>query len=286
MIDLKIKKATPTEQLYLARQSTQIAGQTGFIGHLQTDRQGDSKTWTEHNHALYTDNFRQDLEAILQAIKDHKLEANKTLSFRADTAQYSFLFRLDPEKDGAVLHCYLRGWLDRHMRNAEQGIRFITPNYRERFRIPDGDTVRVQRRDGTHRDFVCRYIDETHLEVGNSLYHICQLAEMMARQGSTIIPLRSSLPKKCFSALDSTGEIIIITRGETGYQPSGQWLQRVSPQEGADRLNESSGVTKAQAAAMKAGFLFGWDTPAADPKNYDEQGQAIKPRHRERGEAR
>ena len=100
MIDLKIKKATPTEQLYLARQSTQIAGQTGFIGHLQTDRQGDSKTWTEHNHALYTDNFRQDLEAILQAIKDHKLEANKTLSFRADTAQYSCLFRLDPEKDG------------------------------------------------------------------------------------------------------------------------------------------------------------------------------------------
>ena len=32
--------------------------------------------------------------------------------------------------------------------------------------------------------------------------------------------------------------------------------------------------------------LFGWQTPAADPKNYDEQGQPIRPKQRDRGDAR
>ena len=40
-----------------------------------------------------------------------------------------------------------------------------------------------------------------------------------------------------------------------------------------DDCNVKNGVTKAQEAAMLAGSMFGWQTPAADPKNYDEQGQ-------------
>jgi hypothetical protein len=32
--------------------------------------------------------------------------------------------------------------------------------------------------------------------------------------------------------------------------------------------------------------MFGFDVPAADPANYDEKGQPIKPKHRDRGDAR
>ncbi len=87
-----------------------------------------------------------------------------------------------------------------------------------------------------------------------------------------------NLPDECYGVLPSSGEIVIIKRGESGYYPTGQHgnSQKESVSIVNER-NEACGVSKAQAAAMLAGSLFGWNVPAADPKNYDEQGCPIKP---------
>ena len=67
--------------------------------------------------------------------------------------------------DGSVqrYYCYVREWLDRHLKQAERGIRFITPHYEEKFRIPDGDKIRITSSWGQTNDRTCRYIDEYHL---------------------------------------------------------------------------------------------------------------------------
>ena len=202
------------------------------------------------------------------------------------------MLRLNPNRGEYNLYCYCyqRKWLDRHLQQAERGIRFINPNYKELFRIPDGDKVRITYADGEKADRTCRYIDDYHVEIGsgwNSLLHICQFAEMMERNGSTVIPLRSSLPEQCYSVLPDTGELIIIKKGESGYYRTDIDMgSKAETRALADEYNAKSGISKAQEQAMSAGSMFGWAVPAADPKNYDESGQPIRPKHRDRGDAR
>ena len=86
-----------------------------------------------------------------------------------------------------------RKLLDSHLKEAERGIRFITPDYQELFRIRDGEKIRISYRDGSAEDFVCRYIDPTHLEVGGgscNLFHICELAEHLDGIGAKAEPVR------------------------------------------------------------------------------------------------
>ena len=208
--------------------------------------------------------------------------------FRADTAQYSYLIRLNPCKgeENLSICCYRRDWLDSHMKHAEKGIRFITPHYKEKFRIADGDKVRIRRFDGRDFERVCRYIDDCHVEIGNELYHICQFAEIMERNGNFVIPLRSSLPTMCYGKVPEKRAIVLFERGFDGYRSASYVTKGRTSQKLVDELNDGMGVTKAQAMAMQAGATLGWDTPAANPKNYDEQGQPIKSRHRDRGDAR
>lgn len=40
-------------------------------------------------------------------------------------------------------YCFVKEWLDKHIQKAEQGIRFIDPNYKELFRISDGGRIIV-----------------------------------------------------------------------------------------------------------------------------------------------
>lgn len=77
---------------------------------------------------------------------------------------------------------------DKHIQKAEQGIRFIDPQYKELFRIPDGGKVIVTTSWGEKREYPCRFIDEYHTEVGSNLYHICEFAERMQKNGATYEP--------------------------------------------------------------------------------------------------
>ena len=109
----------------------------------------------------------------------------------------------------------------------------------------------------------------------------------MEQNGAAITPLRSSLPEQCYYALLDTGAVVILKRGETGYYKTDIPFQ---DKEAAKQLvsdyNEKLGVTKAQLEAMKAGSMFGFEVPGADPKNYDENGTPIKPKQKDRGDAR
>ena len=73
----------------------------------------------------------------------------------------------------------------------------------------------------------------------------------------------------------SVATLICIMRGESGYSPS-DW-NTDNPERNrriADYNNQKRGVSKAQEQAMLSGSMFGWDCPAADPTQYNEQGQA------------
>ncbi len=88
-----------------------------------------------------------------------------------------------------------------------------------------------------------------------------------------------ALPTGCFSILPSTGELIGIKRGANGYLDVTvvKGTDRQDSRRRADKNNKRLGVTRAQEEAMLAGSLFGWDTPAAKPWNYEQNGNPRLP---------
>lgn len=86
--------------------------------------------------------------------------------------------------------------------------------------------------------------------------------------------LAEGLPDICFSTLPTTGELICIKRGETGYYHS-DWStdDPYKNAELADFNNERLGVTSEQRQAMECGSMHGWDCPGADPAYYEQQQQ-------------
>ena len=312
-MDLDMRALTEKEDKYTFSNSMQISMQCGLIGHLRADMDSDGNgffsSWEDFCKELKTDEFKDEFDKVINSLREEGdiLYNRKALAkycysspqakmnneqdyygVRVDTEKYAYLCRLNPNKGEYNLYCYcyIKDWLDKHIRSAEKGIRFITPEYKEKFRISDGEKIRITFSDGEVKDRVCRYIDDSHVEVGDDLYHICEFAERMEQCGATFIPLRSDLPEVCYSILPSTGDVIIIKHGERGYYRCEYSTEdKAFNREFANDRNANLGVSKAQIEAMLAGSMYGWDVPAADPKSYDVNGTLLR-NTKDRGDAR
>ena len=275
---MKIRPLHTDEQKYTYRQSTQIEGQTGSIGYLRGDFGAGGKeffsSWFDHRRDLKTDEFKSALDEVINALRSEEygllksrtamaqyagkypvsaFQGNYTTEygFRADTEKHSFLIRCNPARGdyNFYCYCYVRGWLDRHMEKLDR---------------------------------TCRYIDDYHLEVGSNLYHICEFAERMEQNGNTVIPLRSSLPEQCYVFVQTENCVGIVKKGESGFYRTD--IQGGKPSETnalVNEMNKKLGLSKGQAEAMKAGSMFGWNTPAADPKSYDKNGIPVRPKQKD-----
>lgn len=312
-MDLDMRALTEKEDKYTFSNSMQISMQCGLIGHLRADMDSDGNgffsSWEDYRKELKTDEFKDEFDKVINSLREEGdiLYNRKALAkycysspqakmnneqdyygVRVDTEKYAYLCRLNPNKGEYNLYCYcyIKDWLDKHIRSAEKGIRFITPEYKEKFRISDGEKIRITFSDGEVKDRVCRYIDDSHVEVGDDIYHICEFAERMEQCGATFIPLRSDLPEVCYSILPSTGDVIIIKHGESGYYRCEYSTEdKAFNREFANDRNANLGVSKAQVEAMLAGSIYGWDVPAADPKSYDVNGTLLR-NTKDRGDAR
>lgn len=72
--------------------------------------------------------------------------------------------------------------------NGNREIRFIDAFYHDLFKIPDHSNIVISYLDGGKRCVPCEYIDDTHVDIDGTAFHICQFAELMMRNGATYEP--------------------------------------------------------------------------------------------------
>lgn len=163
--------------------------------------------------------------------------------------------------------------------DEKKRIRFIDSSYNTLFSIPDGGTITVTTPAGNATDYECMYEDPTRFKIGGELWHIVQFAEHMEENQNRYMPKQenSKWPAYCYSVIPSSGELIVIHSGETGYYPhNGSVFDKQRNREVANALNQRIGVTRGMEEAMRGGSMFGFDKPIADPANYNEDG-TMKP---------
>lgn len=86
------------------------------------------------------------------------------------------------------------------------------------------------------------------------------------------------LPESCYGTLSFTGERIRIRFGEDQYESFPQYGCNITENKAfAEEQNKPFRITAAQVAAMENGSIYGWDTPMAEPKNYDDGGHFCPP---------
>ena len=195
-MDITIRPMTRAEHNYCYSWSSHLMAAAGCIGHLRGDmgREGNSfyTTWFDHQEDLKVQAFKDELDTVVNALRFDpacggalasrgKLAAycyarpesgmgtiTREYGFRVDTEDYAYMLRLNPNRGeyNFYIYCYVRERLDSHMAEAQRGIRFVTPGYRDLFRLADGDKIRIVKPDGKWDDRTCRYVGETHMTCG------------------------------------------------------------------------------------------------------------------------
>lgn len=216
---MEIRPLTETERKYTYTQSMQIQGQTGCVGYLRGDfgKNGNQffSSWEDcgNGKRWKTKVFQTEFDDVINALRseaygllqnrsamskyaakysESAFEGNycKEYGFRIETEKFAYLIRCNPEQGdyNFYCYCYVKEWLDKHIKRAGKGIRFIDSRYKELFRIADGEKIVITDTLGEKSERVCRYIDECHTQVGGNLYHICEFAEIMEKSGAACRP--------------------------------------------------------------------------------------------------
>lgn len=303
MSEYTLKPLSRAEKLYPYKQSQQIAGQTGCFGYYHGDfgQSGEdyNAVWFGNSNTKMTDDFRNDLAVVMEALgnddatnkpffdrrsmrdfcyahKEASIKGNfgEEFGFRLNTEKFTYIIRMEPFRSGDYdfyVFAYDKHLLDRHMKKAAKDIKFIRSDYSLRFKLEDGDKIMIKYSDGESKTQECRYIDEYHTQIGGSIYHICQFAELIERNRATVIPYRDSLPEKCYVYVDTHDYYAIVTKGKDGYEPFEQakYPDKERNREYVAKLNKELGVTDKQVGAMTMAAMFGWADKDADPRSFN-----------------
>lgn len=126
-----------------------------------------------------------------------------------------------------------------------------------------------QASDGWGEHFEQREIDIGDGEVYVHLWNFNDDWEIQTEEECFGPKLAEGLPELCYSVHESTGELIVIKRGECGYHQTDYSTEdKERNVELADYNNERLGITPIQRRAMEIGSICGWDVPGADPAKY------------------
>lgn len=208
-MELVLRPLTEAEEKYTYSQSVQISTQIGLLGYLRAymGRNGTDffSDWFDFRKELNTEDFQKEFNKMIDSYrKDGEFLSNRSaltefcqtikcfkkddcsFGVRVDSDNYAYLCRLNPNRCEYNLYCfaYKKDWLDRHIHEAENGIRFVSHVNRELFRIKDGDSIRILYPDGKYRDCICRYVDPYNFETDNTVWHIFQFSERMKELGA------------------------------------------------------------------------------------------------------
>lgn len=79
----------------------------------------------------------------------------------------------------------------------QKTIRFIDTHYNVLFTVPDGGNIALTNSASETVIRKCEYLDAYHTKIGSNVFHICEFAELMERNGATCAPEQPvALPEK------------------------------------------------------------------------------------------